>query len=129
MPFGVEVEGYIGATLRVGDVVAEAFAVAAVNLIGEGWVVPYRNIGEGRAVMLGKEGVGNSDGEGNGVLPRQARGGTLPVDGDRVGRVLRAAHSVGAVEFVKENIGVQQRVADQRSVIEGTGDVVGKAGV
>jgi hypothetical protein len=86
-PFGVGLEGYIGATLRVGDVVAEAFAVAAVNLIGEGWVVPYRNIGKGRAVMHGKEGVGNSDGEGNGVLPRQARSGTLPVDGDRVGRV------------------------------------------
>eukprot|EP00966_Prymnesium_polylepis_P009402 216610-Prymnesium_polylepis.1 len=57
--------------------------------------------------MLGKEGVGNSDGEGNGILPRQTRSGTLPVDGDRVG---------------------QQRVVDQRSVIEGRGDVVGKAG-
>eukprot|EP00966_Prymnesium_polylepis_P226307 5235098-Prymnesium_polylepis.1 len=56
-PFGVELEGCIGATLQVGDVVAEAFAVAAVNLIGEGWVVPYRNIGKGRAVMHGKEGV------------------------------------------------------------------------
>eukprot|EP00966_Prymnesium_polylepis_P069185 1607853-Prymnesium_polylepis.1 len=80
MPFGVELDGYLGATLRVGHVVAETFAVAAVNLIGEGWVVPYRNIGKGRAVMLGKEGVGNSDGEENRVLPRQARGGTLPVD-------------------------------------------------
>eukprot|EP00966_Prymnesium_polylepis_P011986 275268-Prymnesium_polylepis.1 len=64
--FGVELEGYISAMLRVGDVVAEAFAVAAVNLIGEGWVVPHRNISKGRAAMLGKEGVGNSDGEGNG---------------------------------------------------------------
>ena len=72
-------EGYISATLRVGDVVAEAFAVAAVDFIGEGWVVPHRNIGKGRAVMLGKDGVGNSDGEGNWILPRQARSGTLPV--------------------------------------------------
>eukprot|EP00966_Prymnesium_polylepis_P144364 3333268-Prymnesium_polylepis.1 len=59
-PFSVELEGYISATLRDGDVVAEAFAVAAFDFIGKGWVVPHRNISKGRAVMHGKEGVGNS---------------------------------------------------------------------
>eukprot|EP00966_Prymnesium_polylepis_P097965 2269017-Prymnesium_polylepis.1 len=54
---GPSLLSHSSATPRVGDVVAEAFAVAAVDFIGEGWVVPHRNIGKGRAVMHGKEGV------------------------------------------------------------------------
>ena len=106
----VEFEMVVLATVGPRFVVEQALAETFVDLVGEHRMRPDGDVGERRVVLLREAGIRHANGKRDWVLSVLTRGGGIPGEGGGADCVSLAAIAVLAVEFVDEDIGVQQRV-------------------
>ena len=105
----VEFEMVVLATVGPRFVVEQALAETFVDLVSEHRMRPDGDVGERRVVLLREAGIRHANGKRDWVLSVLTRGGGIPGEGGGADCISLATIAVRAVEFVDEDIGVEQR--------------------